>query len=107
MAAFKAYFVDGKNIAKIPVLLDLAASVGLPREQAETVLSTRAFKDPVDEDWAISQARGITAVPTFVINQDKLVGAQPYETMGKFMAANGVRKNGIFDRKESISFEWT
>ncbi len=92
MAAFKAYFVDGKNIAKIPVLLDLAASVGLPREETETVLSTRAFKDPVDEDWAISRVRGITAVPTFVINQDKLVGAQPYEMLEKFMAANGVRK---------------
>ena len=92
MAAFKAYFVEGKNIAKIPVLLDLAASAGLPREEAEPVLSTRTFKDPVDEDWAISKARGITAVPTFVINQDKLVGAQPYETLEKFVAANGVKK---------------
>jgi predicted DsbA family dithiol-disulfide isomerase len=92
MAAFKAYFVDGKNIAKIPVLLDLAASVGLLREEAETVLSTRSFKNPVDEDWAISKARGITAVPTFVINQDKFVGAQPYEKLEKFMAANGVKR---------------
>ena len=92
MAAFKAYFVDCKNIAKIPVLLDLAVSAGLPREEAEAVLSTRAFKDPVDEDWAISKAMGVTAVPTFVINQDKLVGAQPYETLEKFMAANGVKK---------------
>ena len=58
------------------MLLDLAASVGLPREEAEAVLSTRAFKDPVDEDWAISKARGITAVPTFVINQDKGGGVQ-------------------------------
>jgi predicted DsbA family dithiol-disulfide isomerase len=92
LAAFKAYFVDGKNIAKFPVLLELAASVGLPREEAEAVLSTRAFKDPVDEDWAISRARGITAVPTFVIHQDKLVGAQPYETLKEFMAANGVSR---------------
>lgn len=92
LAAFKAYFVDGKNIAKFPVLLELAASVGLPREEAEAVLSSRAFKDPVDEDWAISRARGITAVPTFVINQDKLVGAQPYETLKEFMSANGVNR---------------
>lgn len=92
MAAFKAYFVDGKNIAKIPVLLDLAESVGLPREETETVLSTRSFKDPVDEDWAISNAKGITAVPTFMINKDKLVGAQPYETLEKFISANGVKK---------------
>jgi predicted DsbA family dithiol-disulfide isomerase len=92
MAAFKAYFVDGKNIAKIPVLLDLAASVGLPREEAETVLLTRSFKTPVDEDWETSRAIGITAVPTFVINQDKLVGAQPYESLEKFVAANGAKK---------------
>jgi predicted DsbA family dithiol-disulfide isomerase len=92
MAAFKAYFVDGKNIAKIPVLLDVAASAGLPREEAEVVLSTRTFKDPVDEDWAISKVRGITAVPTFVINHDRLVGAHPYETLEKFVAANGAGK---------------
>ena len=92
MAAFKAYFVDGKNLAKIAVLLDLASSVGLPREEAEAVLSKRAFRDPVDEDWAISKAKGITAVPTFVINHDRLVGAQPYEMLEKFVAANGVRK---------------
>ena len=92
MAAFKTYFVAGKNIAKIPVLLDLAASVGLPREDAETVLSTRAFKEPVDKDWAISKEKGITAVPTFMINHDKLVGAQPYEILQEFMALNGVSR---------------
>ena len=92
MAAFKTYFADGKNIAKISVLSDLAASVRLSREEAEAVLARRAFKDPVDEDWAISRAKGITAVPTFVIDQDKLVGAQPYETLEEFVAANGVQK---------------
>ena len=94
MAAFKAYFVDGKNIAKIPVLLDLTASAGLPHEEAATVLSTRAFKEPVDEDWAISKAKGVTAVPTFVINQDQLVGAQPYEILEKCMSVNGVKRKG-------------
>jgi predicted DsbA family dithiol-disulfide isomerase len=51
----------------------------------------------VDEDWSISKEKGITAVPTLVINQDKLVGAQPYEAMEKFMAANrvGKRSSGI------------
>lgn len=92
MAAFEAYFVDCKNIAKIPVLLDLASSVGLPREEAETVLSTRSFRAPVDADWVLSRTEGITAVPTFVVNQDKLVGAQPYEMLEKFLAENGVKK---------------
>jgi predicted DsbA family dithiol-disulfide isomerase len=91
-AAFKAYFVDGKNIAKIPVLVDLAASVELPGEEAAAVLETRAFKAAVDADWNLSREKGITAVPTFVMNQDKLVGAQPYEMLVKLMEAHGVKK---------------
>ena len=92
MAAFKAYFVDGKNIAKIPVLLDLAASVNLSREEADAVLTGRAFKTAVDADWALSREAGITAVPTFVMNQDKLVGAKPYEALERLVVANGLKK---------------
>jgi predicted DsbA family dithiol-disulfide isomerase len=98
-AAFKAYFVDGKNIAKIPVLLDLAASVELSGEEAAAVLATRAFKAAVDADWNLSREKAITAVPTFVMNQDKLVGAQPYEMLIKLMESNGVKK-----RKENKKF---
>ena len=96
-AAFKAYFVDGKNIAKIPVLVDLAESVELPGEEAEEVLATRAFKAAVDSDWNLSREKAITAVPTFIVNQDKLVGAQSYEMLGNFMEANGIpkRKKGL------------
>ncbi len=90
--AFKAYFADGKNIARIQVLVDLAASVGLPAEEAAAVLETRAFKTAVDADWNLSREKAITAVPTFVMNQDKLVGAQPYEMLAKFVEANGVKK---------------
>lgn len=49
-AAFKAYFVEGKNIAKIPVLLDLATSVNLPIEEATHVLKAGTFKAAVDSD---------------------------------------------------------
>ena len=91
-AAFNAYFADGKNIAKIPVLVDLVASVELPREEAEAVLVTRSFKAAVDADWSLAREKAITAVPTFVMNQEKLVGAQPYETLERLMEANGIQK---------------
>lgn len=91
MAAFKAYFVDGKNIGKIPVLMDLAESIDLPRQEAATVLKTRPFKAAVDGDWSLSREQGITAVPTFMMNHDKLVGAQPYQMLEKLAKANGVK----------------
>ncbi len=91
-AAFKAYFSEGINIAKIPALVDISTSVGLPREEAEAVIVKRSFKDDVDEDWSLSRKNGITAVPTFVMNKEKLIGAQPYEMLVNFVEAQGVMK---------------
>ncbi len=91
-AIFKAYFVDSKNIASIPVLVELASSVELPADEAAEILRTRAFKAAVDADWALSKEKSITAVPTFVLNQDRVVGAQPYEALELLMEANGIKR---------------
>ncbi len=91
-AAFKAYFADGINIAKSSALVDIAVSVGLPRTESEAVLVKRSFKAAVDEDWLLSKKIGITAVPTFVMNKDRLVGAQPYEMLENLMETQGVKK---------------
>ena len=92
MAAFKAYFVDGKNLDHKEVLVDLALAVGLSGDEAAEVLSGRTFKAAVDADWVLSREKGVTAVPTFIVNQDRLVGAQPYEMIEKMVIANGVKK---------------
>ncbi len=92
MAAFRANFVTCENIAMVPVLLEIAHSVDLSREEANEVLDKRLFKEAVDEDWALSRAKGITAVPTLVFNFDKLVGAQPYENMEQFTRKHGIKR---------------
>jgi len=89
---FKAYFVLGKNIGKIPVLTDVAASVGLPRDEAEDVLTSRVFKPAVDLDWSLARKYNIHVVPTFVMNQYGLTGMQTYETLKRFIEARGATK---------------
>lgn len=86
LAVFKAYFAEGLNIAKIPVLVELAESLGLMG--AEEVLSKGAFKDAVNHDWKYSRDCGITAVPTFVANGRRLVGAQPYNVLEELIKAS-------------------
>lgn len=92
MAAFKAYFAEGKNLAEIVVLVDLAESVGLSGEEASHVLAARTFKAAVDADWALARERAITAVPTLLMNGERLIGAQPYSVLEGLMKANGVEK---------------
>lgn len=93
-AAFRAYFVDGWNLAKREVLADLAAAVGLPRQEVAEVVASGRFKEAVDEDWSLSREWGITAVPTFVIDHDCVVGAQPYPVLEQFLRSNGVEERG-------------
>ena len=80
-ALYRAYFVDGANIGDVGVLLDVARRVGIPTDEAETVLRERTMREAVDADWARSQALGVTGVPTFVIGRRAVVGAQPYEVL--------------------------
>ena len=91
-AAFRGYFVEGKNIGKKDVLVDLAESVGLEKDVAREVLESRTFRAAVDEDWTLSRQWGITAVPTFVMNGAGVVGAQPYEKLAEFLRDQKVPK---------------
>lgn len=91
-AVFRAYFVEGKNIGKIQELLEVARSVGLSGEEAREVLETRGFRAAVDSDWSRSRGMGVTAVPTFLLDQRFVVGAQPYEVLEQLLNASGVKK---------------
>lgn len=89
-AIFRAYFVEGLNIAGPEVLVSLAAAAGLSSEDARQVLQSREYRLAVDRDWEHAARRGITAVPTFMIRGKSLVGAQPQAVLEKFLEENGV-----------------
>lgn len=87
-AVFKAYFVEGKNIGDLKVLVDLAGQVGLPSDTVIGIIENRTFKKEVDADWARSKVLFVTAVPTFIIGMQRLVGAQPYDALKTFVENN-------------------
>jgi predicted DsbA family dithiol-disulfide isomerase len=80
-ALFKAYFVDARNIGDPAELVKIAGEVGLDEAKAREVLEKRTFKAAIDEDWAKSRGYGVTGVPTFVVGDRGVVGAQPYEAL--------------------------
>ena len=84
-ALFRAYFVDGKNIGEQTVLLEIAKSVGLDEAKAREVLEKRTHKAAVDADWEKSHRYGVTGVPTFVVGDRGVVGAQSYEALAQLV----------------------
>jgi predicted DsbA family dithiol-disulfide isomerase len=91
-AVFRAYFAHGKNIGEKSILLDLAVSIGLAAGEAEEALDHRTYKNDVDRDWSRSHAMGVTAVPTFLLQSQRMVGAQPYDALAQFIRDAGVMK---------------
>jgi predicted DsbA family dithiol-disulfide isomerase len=91
-AVFRAYFVDGKNIAKTDVLMGLVRAVGLPENEAGEALQMRAFKESVDSDWTLVDKLGISSVPTFVVDGEAVAGAQSYEVLEQFLLDKGVKR---------------
>jgi predicted DsbA family dithiol-disulfide isomerase len=91
-AVFRAYYVETKNIGKVDELLRLAGSVGLPQEEAKGVLEQRSYREAVDADWSRCYDLGITAVPTFVIDREWIVGLQPYEVFEQLFKTKKIRK---------------
>ncbi|MCC6270470.1 MAG: DsbA family oxidoreductase [Microbacteriaceae bacterium] len=65
---FRAHFVEGRHVGRAGDLADLAAEIGLDREDALRALTAREFLPAVDADKAQAREYGIQGVPFFVID---------------------------------------
>ena len=88
-ALYRAYFVEGVNIAGIDALVLIAERAGLASAEARAVLESRRYGAEVDADWRRSRELGITGVPTFVAGNHAVVGAQPYPALERLVIAAG------------------
>jgi predicted DsbA family dithiol-disulfide isomerase len=78
-AVYRAYFVDGSNIALVDELIRIAESVGLPVDEARAVLAARSFAAAVDADWQRAGELRVTAVPTHLSGGKRLAGFGSYD----------------------------
>jgi predicted DsbA family dithiol-disulfide isomerase len=82
----KAYFVDGRHVGRIEDLADLAAEIGLDRDEVVRVLTDQQYLPDVKADVAQAEAYGIHGVPFFVFNEKYGVsGAQDPSTFANVL----------------------
>jgi len=78
---FKAYFIEGKNIADHNTLLLLGTEAGLPVDAIKKLLNSDEYSHEVEKDIIDAHLMGVRAVPYFVFNDQYAVsGAQRKET---------------------------
>ncbi|TMV79982.1 DsbA family oxidoreductase [Thioclava sp. BHET1] len=84
-ALMRAYFREGRDIGDAEVLAEIGARWGnLDREAVLRLLASDADVEAIRARDEHARARGVTAVPTFVLaNHYVLRGAQPAELWGQ------------------------
>lgn len=77
-AIMRAYWREGRDIGNAGVLADIAAAAGMDRAVTARLLASDADADDIRARDADARAKGVSAVPTFLIAQQYVVsGAQP------------------------------
>ena len=79
-ALLRAYFSEGQDVSDRETLIRIAASAGLPAEQAQSILASNEYADEVRTEEQFFLDHGIHAVPAVIIEQRHLIsGGQPVE----------------------------
>ena len=96
--AFKTYFVEGKNLALIPVLEEITGRAGLDPSAVAVILAEHRYMDAVDRDWQRSRDLGVRAVPTFRLKGTTLTGAQSTTSLANLLELKGIQRRTGFLR---------
>lgn len=85
-ALLRAYFTEGENPSDHAVLVRVASRVGLDGSRAQAILSSDEYAAQVREREAFYTSRGISAVPSVIVDDRHLIqGGQPVETFEKML----------------------
>ena len=80
---FKKYWKEGKDIGDLSLLLELANSIGLDKNEILDYIKSDEPFNKLRKNTSELGRYGINGVPTFIIGDRIVVGAQPHEVFEK------------------------
>jgi predicted DsbA family dithiol-disulfide isomerase len=78
---YRAFFVDGADIGRIDVLVQIGEGVGLDPTGLKVALDIDQQTDRVLADQAEARARGIAAVPALLSGDRQMIGLHHYDAI--------------------------
>ena len=89
LAIYRAAFVDGKDIADLNILAQLAISVNIDADAMLAAIKTTAVKQILHDEVEKAIGRGVFGSPFFFINDEAFWGMDRFPQMEKWLATGG------------------
>ncbi len=88
-AAFKAYYVDGRNISELDEVLAVAQSVGIDKDALAKGLGDQSIKDALKA--AVDQAIkiGVFGAPTMIVDNELFWGSDRIDQIDRWLSRGG------------------
>lgn len=81
---FKRYFEDGADVGSHGVLLEVAADIGMDKDQVRNLLESDTDRQVIEYEDHMAREMGVTGVPFFLFEKKfSVVGAQEVDTLTK------------------------
>lgn len=81
IGVYEAYFLEGRNIGDIEIVLDIGEKAGLDKSELQECLSKRTMFDKIEENKKEAEDKLILGVPTFLFGDFPVHGNQSTQTM--------------------------
>lgn len=85
-ALFRAFFLEGRDIGRVDILVDLAGAAGLDPMEAKAVLHLDRHREAVEEARRRALALGIRRTPTLIRGPYRLEGLPKPAALSKFFS---------------------
>jgi len=81
IGVYEAYFLEGRNIGDIEIVLDIGEKAGLDKSELQECLSKRTMFDKIEANKKEAEDKLILGVPTFLFGDFPVHGNQSTQTM--------------------------
>ena len=88
-AVFRAYWVDGRDIGELPVVLEIATGLGIDGEAFTAAIATPEIKERVKQETDAAIAKGMFGAPYFMVDGEPFWGADRLPQIDKWLATGG------------------
>lgn len=89
LAAYRAYFVNDVNISDLGVVLDIAAGLGVDKDELSAVLAGTEIKARLAAEVELALSRGVFGSPFIIVDGEAFWGADRLPQVERWLAEGG------------------